>query len=175
MTAASLRPSRRAVARSAAWAVPAVVVASGAPAYASSGLAIQAGWGLTADPDIAFSKAGDLTWTVQGATLTAGSTVTLVISDPNSNLEGYVWLEALNGLSGASIGSIAVAPGGSTTVTLTTTADVPAGSPFGITIGPENSSTGSYRIAWTVDPVNAGEVNVTGTALWSAAAGFSQA
>lgn len=172
----SFRPSRRAVARGAAWAVPAVVVASAAPAYAATGIvALQTSWALTSDADIAFAQVGDLVWTVQDSPLAAGSTVTLVIADPNSNLENFVWLEALNGLTGRALGSIPVPAGFSSTITLTTTAEVPVGSTFGLSIGPENVSTGSYSITWTVDPANPAGNDLTGAASWAAGAGFSQA
>ena len=169
-------PSRRTLTRTAAWAVPAVVLASAAPAFAVSGdVSLTSTWQLTTDEDIAWAQVGDLVWTVQGADLAAGSSVTLVVSDPNANLEGYIWLEARSGLQGAVIGSHAVPTGGTTTLSFTTTDVVPVGSSFSVTIGPENNETGSYAVAWTVDPANTGSEAVTGSVSWSASGGFAQA
>lgn len=167
-------PSRRAVTRTAAWAVPAMAVATAAPAFAASQVVgLDVDWKLTADQDLAYSKAGDLTFTVKVAALAAGSTLRLVVRDPNSNLEGYIWLEAVNGLRGERIGAHRVEEGGQTTLNFTTTEEVPVGSTFGVTLGPENSSTGSYVVAWTVDPANPVGENLSGTVRWSAENGFA--
>ena len=139
----------------------------------SGDVSLTSTWQLTTDEDIAWAQVGDLVWTVQGADLAAGSSVTLVVSDPNANLEGYIWLEAVNGLRGERIGAHRVEEGGQTTLNFTTTEEVPVGSTFGVTLGPENSSTGSYVVAWTVDPANPVGENLSGTVRWSAENGFA--
>ncbi|WP_430646897.1 hypothetical protein [Agromyces sp. GXS1127] len=130
-------PSRRAVARAAAWSVPVILMAAPAPAYAASGGGAPGGVTLAS---------------VVGSCSGTGPNGTITVTLPNLPVGSQVLIALTNSGQG----------GFSATPDFTPTSQ--SGTTYVIT-GAGADFTGSFAIAFTLNPNQQGTVTATVTAI----------
>lgn len=157
--------SRRSVAKGAAWAVPAVTVASAAPAMAASAEACSS----ANAPDAQFVNHGDAASSTQyqvrtslasacdAYALPAGTVVRVTITNTGSNAEQYKILNYNGGANYSTDGAVngaTIAAGKSVVITNTTVRAITPGSTMGMFF--QLSYPGTYVVTYEVVSLPAG-------------------